>query len=65
MFKIHKKLIYIKPEQKQALDNIKDIVYRNGGYVSAMRLVQDAIQIFTDHYTEEAINRYSSNYSKK
>ncbi|MGB9937405.1 MAG: hypothetical protein ACPK7O_06765 [Methanobacterium sp.] len=65
MIKIHKKLIYIKPEQKTALNEIKDTVSMKGGSVSAMRLVQDAIQIFTDHYREEAIQRYSSNYAKK
>ncbi len=65
MIKIYKKLIYLKPEQKEALDEIKDAVCRNGGYVSGVRLCQDAIQILTEHYKEEAIQHYSSNYSKK
>ncbi len=58
-------MIYLKPEQKEALKEIKDTVSRNGGYVSGVRLCQDAIQILTEHYKEDAIERYSSNYTKK
>lgn len=64
VIKIYKKLIFIKPEQKEALDEITDTINRNGGYVSVMRLVQDSIQIFIDHYKNDAISKYSSTYEK-
>lgn len=63
--KIYKKLIYIRPEQKEALDEIKNTINRNGGYVPVVRLIQDSIQIFIDHYKDDAIQRYSSRYNKK
>lgn len=61
----YKKLIYLKPEQKEALNDIKDIIDKNGGCVSMMRLIQDSVQIFIDHYKNEAISRYSSTYKKQ
>lgn len=53
------------PEQKEALDEIKEAVDENGGYVPVVRLIQDSIQIFIDHYKDEAISRYSYRYNKK
>ena len=53
------------PEQKEALEEIKDAVATNGGYVPVVRLIQDSIQIFLDHYKDDAIQRYSSMYHKK
>jgi hypothetical protein len=55
----------MKQEHKEALNEIKTIVDRNGGYVSANRLVMDAIQIFISHYKDDAISKYSSAYNKK
>lgn len=59
-----KKMLYPTMEQKIALDEIQKEVEINGGKVSCMRLLQDSIKVFLDHYSNEAINRYSSNYSK-
>lgn len=55
----------MKQEQKEVLDEIKTTVDKNGGYVSANRLVQDAIQIFISHYKNDAISKYSSAYAKR
>lgn len=52
-------------EQKEALNEIKKEIVSNGGSVSIMRLMQDSIEIFIQHYSEEAIERYSSCYDKK
>lgn len=62
---MYKKLVQIKPEQKEALDEIQEIVNENGSHVSITRLIQDSIQIFVDNYRDEAINRYSPDYYKK
>ncbi|MDO5835380.1 MAG: hypothetical protein Q4P17_02635 [Methanobacterium sp.] len=61
----YKKLVHLRPEQKEALDNIKEEISFNGGYVSVMRLINDSIQIFIDHYGEEAVERYSPMYAKR
>ena len=61
----HKKLVHLRQEQKEALDSIKEEVSFNGGYVSVMRLINDSIQIFVDHYRDEAVERYSPMYAKK
>lgn len=63
---MYKKIVNLKTEQKDALNEIQQTVKENGGYVSIMRLTQDSIQIFIDHYRDEAINRYSpAFYNKK
>lgn len=62
---MYKKLIYLRMEQKEALDEIQKSIDENGGSVSIMRLMQDSIQIFIQHYSEEAIERYSPFYDKK
>jgi hypothetical protein len=59
---MYKKLVNLRPEQKDALDEIQEIVNENGAYVSIMRLMQDSIQIFIEHYKNEAIERYSPSY---
>lgn len=61
----YKKLVHLRPEQKEALDSIQEEVNVNGGYVSAMRLISDSIQIFIDHYKDDAIKRYSPIYAKQ
>lgn len=66
MFKMeYKKLVHLRLEQKEALDNIQEEISFNGGYVSVMRLINDSIQIFIDHYGEDAVKRYSPMYAKK
>ncbi len=65
MIKIFKKLLYIKEEQKNSLDEIQKKIELNGGRVSTMRLMQDSIQIFLDHYQNEAIEKYSPFYEVK
>jgi hypothetical protein len=62
---MYTKLLYLETEQKNALEDIKKKVKKNGGKVSVMRLIQDAIKIFVEHYRYEAIEKYSSSYSKK
>lgn len=53
------KLLYIRPEQKEALDEIQAEIESNGGYVSMMSLIDDSIQIFIDYYRDEAIRQHS------
>ena len=60
-----KKVLYLTNEQKNALDEIQNEIKTNGGKISCMRLLQDSINIFIDHYSKDAIKRYSSNYQKK
>ena len=60
----NKKLLYITEEQKIDLERVKTQVKENGGSVSVMRLMQDSIQIFLDHYQEDAIRKYSPIYKK-
>ena len=62
---INKKLLYLTEEQVARLKEIKTQVNENGGTVSVMRLMQDSIQIFLDHYKEDAIQKYSPIYEKK
>jgi len=59
---MYKKLVHMKIEQKEALDEIQEIVNENGSHVSITRLIQDSIQIFIDHYKNAAIERYSPAY---
>jgi hypothetical protein len=59
-----KKVLYLKPEQKTALEDIQNKIEKNGGKVSCMRLMQDSIRIFLDYYQDSAIEKYSSNYAK-
>lgn len=54
-----KKLLYIREEHKEALDDIKKKIEENGGRVSMMSLIDDSIQVFIDYYEEEAVKRYS------
>jgi NifU-like protein involved in Fe-S cluster formation len=60
-----KKLLYLTSEQKIALDEIKNEIEKNGKKISCMRLLQDSIDIFIEHYSNEAIKKYSSNYPKR
>lgn len=62
---MYKKLIYLRLEQKEALDEIQKEIEENGGQVSLVRLIQDSIQIFIQHYKNDAIKRYSHLYDKK
>jgi hypothetical protein len=61
----YQKLVHLRPDQKEALDEIQEQVKQNGGYVSAMRLINDSIQVFIDNHKEEAIERYSPIYKYK
>jgi hypothetical protein len=60
-----KKVLYLTNEQKFALDEIENEIKMNGGKISCMRLMQDSINVFINHYSKEAIKRYSSSYPKK
>jgi hypothetical protein len=60
-----KKMLYLTMEQKNTFDEIQKEIEMNGGRVSCMRLLQDSIKVFLDHYQDQAIDKYSSNYSKK
>lgn len=62
---MYKKLVNLKPEHKEALDEIQEIVNQNGSHVSITRLIQDSIEIFIDHYKNAAIERYSPDYYGK
>jgi hypothetical protein len=56
------KLINLKLKQKNELDSIQKQIKENGGDVSIMELIDDAIQIFIDKYGDEAVKRYSPSY---
>lgn len=56
------KLVNLKIKQKKELDNIQKQINENGGNVSIMELIDDAIQIFIDKYSDEAVKRYSPSY---
>jgi hypothetical protein len=61
----YQKLVHLRPDHKEALDEIQERVKQNGGSVSAMRLINDSIQVFIDNHKEEAIKRYSPIYTRK
>ena len=61
----YKKLVNLKCEQKDGLDDIQRQISANGGDVSIMELIVDSIQIFIDHYKNAAIERYSLSYYDK
>lgn len=54
-----KKLVSIRPEQKDALDEIQAEITEGGGYVTMMSLINDSIQIFIEYYRDEAIQQYT------
>lgn len=56
------KLVNLKIKQKKELDNIQKQINENGGNVSIMELIDDAIQIFIDKYSDDAVKRYSPSY---
>ena len=59
-----KKTLFLSSKQKGKLEAIQRQVKENGGSISVMRLMQDAITIFLEHYKDEAIEKYSPNYKK-
>lgn len=60
-----KKLVNIKEEQKNELDEIRKQINENGGNVTVMDLINDAIGIFVDQYRDVAVLRYSPAFYKK
>jgi len=58
----YKKLIYLKQGQKEALDELQKKINENGGNVSIMRLINDAVNIFLNNYYEDAIEIYTRTY---
>ena len=51
---MYTKLLYLKTEQKTALEDVKEKIKMNNGQVSVMRLIQDSISIFLDYYQEDS-----------
>jgi hypothetical protein len=60
-----KKLVNLKTDQKDGLDDIQRQVNENGGNVSLMTLINDSIDVFIDSYSDAAIKRYSNTYYEK
>ena len=58
----HKKLLNLKTKQKDGLDAIQRQIVDNGGKVSIMQLISDAIDVFIDHHSDVAIKHYSGFY---
>lgn len=56
------KLVNLKIKQKNELDSIQKQINENGGDVSIMELIDDAVQIFIDKYSDDAVKRYSPSY---
>jgi hypothetical protein len=57
-----KKLIDLKLDQKDGLDDIQFQVRENGGSVSLAVLISDAVDIFIKFYSEQAVDNYSPRY---
>lgn len=61
-----KKQLNIKTKQKNDLDKIQRQIIENGGNVTLMDLINDAIGIFVSEYGDKAVLRYSpAFYDKK
>lgn len=56
------KLINLKTVQKNELEEIQRQIMMNGGNVSIMQLISDAIDVFIDHHCDVAIKHYSGFY---
>jgi len=61
----YQKLINLDPDEKEGLDEIIKKIRERGGMVSMMRLIEDAIMIFIDHYGQQAVEKYSRIYKKR
>ena len=60
-----KKLVHLKDAEKEGLESIQGQIIQNGGDVSIMELINDAIEIFTNKYKDKAILRYSPAFYNK
>ncbi|MBZ2165209.1 hypothetical protein [Methanobacterium spitsbergense] len=58
-----KKLIDLKLEQKDGLDDIQFEISENGGSVSLAELISEAIDIFIKFYYEQAVDKHSPLYT--
>lgn len=59
------KLLNLKNRQKESLDSIQRHIADNGGEVSIMELIHDAIDIFINQYSDAAVKRYSPTFYDK
>ncbi|ADZ10370.1 hypothetical protein Metbo_2155 [Methanobacterium lacus] len=60
-----KKQINIGIEQKTDLDAIQRQIIENGGKVTLMDLINDAISIFINEYKNKAILKYTPQFYDK
>jgi len=58
------KLVNLETDQKNELDEIQRQIIENGGNVSLMALIIDAIDIFINQYGDAAIKQYSKTENK-
>lgn len=58
----YKKLLNLKTKQKDGLDAIQKQIIENGGNVSIMQLIGDAIDVFINHHSNVAVKHYSGLY---
>lgn len=65
MYAKYQKLINLNDEEKIGLENVIKEIKKKGGNVSMMRLINDAIKIFIDHYSQDAVEKYSPVYKKR
>lgn len=56
------KLIPLRDEVSDELEEIQRQVKEHGGNISITRLMQDAIQIYVDFYQQQAVEKYSPVY---
>jgi len=61
----HEKLVRLTETQHEELDCVKNVIKKNGGYVSCNQLIRDSLQIFLENYQEIAIKKYSPHYELK
>lgn len=56
------KIVQLRDEVSDRLDEIKDEVTNRGGSVSITRLIRDAIEVYVRFYRDQAVEKYSPIY---
>lgn len=60
-----KKVIRLKTEQMNELNEIEKQVNANGGEITTTKLIRDAVDVFLEYFKSEAIKKYSGSYELK
>jgi hypothetical protein len=58
----YRKQIYLKPDQKDGLENLIEEINEKGSKIPMTRLISDAIDIFLEFFKEDAVEVYTRNY---